>query len=133
MKDKIVIQNLSQKALFNCNRCGFYCQLNVKLSKEDIEKIKSLCFEEGGFIDMKNNTPFLKKIGNHCIFLKTNLNKKTNCAIYNVRPQICRVFPFQRDPNRIYYKCKQADRNFSKRVMMKVIEFHLGIKNQAKE
>lgn len=80
---------------FTCNQCGECCKIVVKLSKEEINKIKNR-----GYKDFLVNDPIksgknncLKRINGICIF-STKKENKYYCKIYDIRPKICRLYPF---------------------------------------
>lgn len=84
---------------FRCERCGKCCEMSiVRISKEDIKRIKREGYDENYFIKRDIMSPGLnkfviKKIGNKCIFLKKK-NGKYFCEIYKVRPLTCQRYPF---------------------------------------
>jgi Fe-S-cluster containining protein len=92
---------------FRCKRCAIYCcKLGGPcLTKEDIEQMESVGYEISEFVEDSK-----RKYGNHslmtsamknrkdgsCIFLRTD--EKGNayeCSIYEIRPILCRLFPFE--------------------------------------
>jgi Fe-S-cluster containining protein len=84
------------KKSFICKRCGECCRHYVLVSRKEIESIKKLGFEDISFVidspyDKRRNC--LKMVGNDCMFLCYD-GKKTFCKIYEVRPTICRTYPF---------------------------------------
>jgi len=82
---------------FDCNRkCADCCKdLTVKLAKKDIEAIKREGFDSGFFLDYDTHigSPVLKLENGKCVFL---VKKKDRyyCKIYEIRPKVCRVYPF---------------------------------------
>jgi Fe-S-cluster containining protein len=92
---------------FKCKRCTIYCCKlgGPNLSKEDIEQIKSAGHKISEFVEDAK-----KQYGNHsrmisalksrkdgsCIFLRTGEKSNVHeCAIYDVRPTLCRLYPFE--------------------------------------
>jgi Fe-S-cluster containining protein len=81
---------------FKCKRCAtFCCKLGgPTLSTRDIERLKKTgCFETD-FLDASNSR--LKSTTNgSCIYLKIDAEKQIyECAVYNHRPALCRLYPF---------------------------------------
>ena len=70
-----------------CLRCGNCCRLRVKLSDEEIKKIKGL-----GYDNFLSFNRYLKKTKGYCIFLKFN-NGISSCSIQDSKPRICNTFP----------------------------------------
>jgi uncharacterized protein len=76
---------------FKCETCGECCiKYIVKLSKQDIEKIKKLGYSEFFERDEHISSFVLKKNDNGCVFL----DKDSSCKIYNDRPSVCKMYPF---------------------------------------
>lgn len=92
---------------FKCKRCAIYCcKLGGPcLTKEDIEQIESVGHKIGEFVEDSK-----RKYGNHslmtsamknrkdgsCIFLRTDEKRNAyECSIYEIRPILCRLFPFE--------------------------------------
>ena len=73
---------------FECKMCGNCCRLRIiSLTDEDIKRLS-----EHGHTDFyvkKGNEYWMKRVKGRCIFLKDDL-----CSIYEIRPEICRNFPF---------------------------------------
>ena len=100
--------HLFEKSLrFRCRRCAIYCcKLGGPcLVKEDIEQIESAGHKTSEFIEDSK-----RKYGNHslltsamknrkdgsCIFLRTDEKRNVcECSIYEIRPILCRLFPFE--------------------------------------
>ncbi len=101
---------------FECIRCGFCCHLDVKLTENDIQRLKAAGKKD--FSKQTDHGIFLKHIGNHCIFLDP---KKKMCKVYDSRPDICRRFPVHSD-GEMSGKCQQ-DRRFGSRISRKIIGF----------
>jgi Fe-S-cluster containining protein len=92
---------------FRCKRYGIYCcRLGPpKLSKEDIEQIESTGYKISEFVEdtkrERGNHSLMaseiksKKDGS-CIFLRANEKSNVHeCSIYNVRPTLCKLYPFE--------------------------------------
>jgi len=75
---------------FKCLRCGQCCKLRVKLSKEDIARIK-----KAGKNDFVEEGSWLKRTNGYCQFLEIKKGK-ARCTIYNSRPEICRWWPVRK-------------------------------------
>lgn len=68
------------------------------LSRDDIERIKTLGFNEDEFCLLNEDGFFqLQNVDGECFFLKNN-----KCQIYDVRPTGCRFYPiiFDLDKNK---------------------------------
>jgi Fe-S-cluster containining protein len=91
---------------FECKRCAIYCcKLGGPcLTKEDIEQIESAGYKTSEFVEdskRKYGEPLMtsemknRKDGS-CIFLRTDEKRNTyKCSIYEIRPILCRLFPFE--------------------------------------
>ena len=93
------MEKLWTKENFKCDRyCGECCKkLIVRVSREDIKKIKKLGYKEEEFLEKDifySNKTNLKKNKEGCIFLKKNKDGKYTCKIRNDRPKTCREYPF---------------------------------------
>lgn len=95
---------------FRCKRCGvFCCRLGgPKLTRKDIERIKQAGYHVKDFLEPVSNSEFkgmpimrgsLKnREDGSCIFLKFDVEKNCyECSIYNSRPVLCRLYPFDFD------------------------------------
>ena len=79
-----------------CSNCGQCCGDILHLSKNEIKRIdeylkkhKIDAYERNILVDYDNTCPF-----------RDNKNKK--CKIYEVRPDICRVFKCDKTPKEVY-------------------------------
>ena len=83
------------KETFVCNRtCADCCQKTVvKLNKEDIKRIKKAGYDDFLEFDYHIKKPVLKHIEGNCVFLGKK-DDKYYCKIYNIRPRICKLYPF---------------------------------------
>jgi Fe-S-cluster containining protein len=91
-----MIPMLSKKT-FKCKRCGECCKkYTIKLYKKDVERIgkkyPTECFTQRFEIGPFNDT-ILRKINGKCMFL-TGKKGHYKCEIYNIRPKICKEYPF---------------------------------------
>jgi Fe-S-cluster containining protein len=98
---------LSKKSLrFKCKRCAVYCcKLGGPcLTKEDIEQIESARYKTSEFVEDSNRkygelvmTSAMKnRKDGSCIFLRTDEKRNAyECSIYEIRPILCRLFPFE--------------------------------------
>ncbi|MFH1294845.1 MAG: YkgJ family cysteine cluster protein [Candidatus Aenigmatarchaeota archaeon] len=75
--------------LWKCKRCGHCCSYNVRMSSEDIKRIQAAGHND--FLSGK----YMKKVNGGCVFLRKNKGI-AKCSIYNIRPRVCREFPFSR-------------------------------------
>lgn len=73
---------------FKCVNCTKCCKLKVDLTNEDIKRINTKI----NYIDNSSGKKIIKRINGYCIFLNIK-EGKSKCAIYNMRPEICRNFP----------------------------------------
>jgi Fe-S-cluster containining protein len=104
---KILDIHLYERNLrFKCKRCAiFCCKLGgPSLTAKDIEQIGSIGYNTSKFVEPAKrhdeNSPFMpsavksRKDGS-CIFLKMDeKSKEYECSIYEVRPTLCRLYPF---------------------------------------
>jgi Fe-S-cluster containining protein len=82
---------------FKCDRtCADCCKyLTVKLDKKDINKIKKAGYDQDFFLKFDNfiESPVLKLTDKGCIFL-IKKDSYYYCKIYDIRPKVCRDYPF---------------------------------------
>jgi Fe-S-cluster containining protein len=98
---------LERNLRFKCKRCATYCcKLGGPcLTKEDIEQIESVGHRASEFVENSR-----RRYGNHslmtsamknrkdglCIFLRKDEERiGYQCSIYDTRPTLCRLFPFE--------------------------------------
>lgn len=99
--------SLLQKGFrFKCKRCAaFCCRLGgPKLSQKDIERIEEAGYNMKDFLEpveseFKGESVMRGSLKNRedgvCIFLKSlEKNNRFECSIYNIRPVLCRLYPF---------------------------------------
>lgn len=100
------IQLLEENLRFKCKRCAtFCCKLGgPSLTREDVERIESSGLDIDNFIErvgkQYGRLVFVSTIKNmkdgSCIFLRKSEEKNIyECHIYNVRPFLCRLYPFE--------------------------------------
>jgi Fe-S-cluster containining protein len=101
------IEFIKTNLTFRCQRCAvFCCKLGApQLSESDIECLKKVGYYTNNFIDATLNGDALsrerKKFLKHkedgsCIFLQQDEEGKSfTCGIYEVRPSLCRLYPFE--------------------------------------
>ncbi len=87
------------KSEFKCQRCGKCCKPVIKLTREDISRIRELGFSDRDFverdpIDEESKGLVMKRIDFKCVFLNIGEDGFTRCKIYGHRPQTCRNYPF---------------------------------------
>ena len=106
-KRQILDIHLYEKNLrFKCQRCAVYCCKlgGPSLTKKDMEQVESIgcdvdeCIEpterQYGTFPFTSNVIKNKKDGS-CIFLRKDKEKGVyECAIYDARPVLCRLYPF---------------------------------------
>ncbi|MDD5112063.1 MAG: YkgJ family cysteine cluster protein [Candidatus Altiarchaeota archaeon] len=78
-----------KKNTFSCEQCGNCCRLRtIQLSKDDITRM-----EKGGlqnFYETAGGEARIKRIKGRCVFLDAG----GSCSVYDIRPEVCRRFPF---------------------------------------
>jgi len=76
---------------FKCEQCAECCKLlTVKISKSDIKKIQEKGYDDFFFqYDENIDSNILERDEQGCVFLDGN-----KCNIYNIRPKVCRDYPF---------------------------------------
>jgi Fe-S-cluster containining protein len=73
-------------------RCGLCCTLLVRLSREDIEELKKLGFDQAYFVDKDTKgAAVLRRTNGYCRFLEIK-EGIASCAIYGSRPKVCREY-----------------------------------------
>ncbi|UCE29445.1 MAG: YkgJ family cysteine cluster protein [Candidatus Bathyarchaeota archaeon] len=106
---QIVNITISQEKIrFRCRRCAtFCCKLGgPNLTKGDIERIEQAGHTAGCFVEpiqkaKRDNLAAYKGCLKHskdgsCIFLKPSFKERSyECAIYDARPILCRLYPFE--------------------------------------
>jgi len=80
----------------NCKKCGYCCTLAVKLSSDDIDRIKRKGFHEGHFIEHMGQSRVLRMVNNYCIFLEIKKGI-AGCQVYDARPKNCVEYPGTRE------------------------------------
>lgn len=81
----------SKKDRFKCMMCGNCCRLRfIHLTKDDVERIQSRGHRD--FYDTVGGERMLKRSRGRCMFV----GKDDSCSIYELRPEVCRKFPFFR-------------------------------------
>ena len=80
---------------FNCDRtCADCCKyLTVKLSTKDIKEIQRAGYDDFMEFDTHIKSPVVKLTDDGCVFL-TKKGDKYYCRIYQIRPTVCRRYPF---------------------------------------
>ena len=77
-----------KEPLFKCQMCGTCCRLRlISITNEDAERIKAA--GHSNFTEKVKNENMMKRDKGRCVFLKDD-----KCSIHEIRPQICRDFPF---------------------------------------
>ncbi len=76
-------------AYFRCERCGECCRtLPISLTWADIERLYKM--EGDSFFDKLDDSAIENCLKTPCPYLRDN-----RCMIYDKRPLVCRVFPFE--------------------------------------
>ena len=89
--------SFSQTSLkFRCQRCAVFCCKcgGPRLSPKDVRDLKRSGKSLALSIDTKDMTMKERKDGS-CILLTVDSDKAYKCSVYNVRPILCRTYPFQ--------------------------------------
>jgi len=76
----------------DCNRCGYCCTLITKITF--LEKLRIMLRGHFNFTDKDSTGRVLKRVNGDCTFL-TRKDGLAICNIYNIRPQVCRDFPYK--------------------------------------
>ncbi|MFH1125768.1 MAG: YkgJ family cysteine cluster protein [Candidatus Altiarchaeota archaeon] len=86
-----------RKGLFSCSKCGNCCRLRfVALTEEDIRRIESKGYQK--FHEKFKDEFVMKRNNGKCVFL----DGSGSCSIYEIRPEVCRNFPFFREFGILY-------------------------------
>jgi Fe-S-cluster containining protein len=96
---QIIGLTLYHRLRFKCKRCAtFCCKLGgPKLSEKDIEQIRRGGYSVEEFLESASNSLKSGEDGS-CIFLKFAAEKNVyTCKIYDFRPALCRLYPFELD------------------------------------
>lgn len=86
-KDVIkAVKTYGRRSDFKCSMCGNCCRfLTTPVTDADIARIR-----EGGYDDfVRDDMKALKRVNGRCMFLKDD-----RCSIHEIRPQVCRDYPF---------------------------------------
>jgi len=107
-KQIVNITFYKQNFRFKCKRCAtFCCKLGgANLNEKDVQRIKEAGYVMDNFLEpmTKRENNSVLKIGSRlgkredgsCIFLRFNNKLKIyECSIYDVRPVLCRIYPFE--------------------------------------
>jgi len=88
-KEDIAIQDiLDILNYFTCKRCGNCCrECNVSLSDEDISNFVKI--SSNSFYDMLSDNPYINEIKPPCLYYIKN-----RCEVNNIKPQVCKIYPF---------------------------------------
>lgn len=79
---------------FKCIKCGDCCKfLIVKVGKRDIDKIKKAGYDDFFGMDSHIRDNVLKRDDEGCVFLAKK-GKEYFCRIYEIRPKVCKDYPF---------------------------------------
>jgi len=81
---------------FRCQRCAvFCCRLGgPRLLKKDIERLEGAGYSREKFHDIEQNGIITRADGS-CIFVSMDSKHGLfRCSIYNIRPTLCRLYPF---------------------------------------
>ena len=97
-----------RKLYFTCRNCGHCCKVKsndddaILLSKTDVERLSiELNLTKRQF---KDKYTFARKgkryLPKPCVFI----NDKNLCTVYNIRPRVCEMYPFNRDMSKYLEK-----------------------------
>lgn len=90
-----------RKDAFVCSTCGNCCRLRfIELTLKNVERIQAKGHKN--FYDEIKNEFVMKRNNGKCIFL----NQDNSCSIYEIRPEVCRDFPFFKKFGLVY--CRSA-------------------------
>jgi len=75
---------------FECKRCGQCCELPVHVTPKEVKRIarqtklqpREFCMDVEGLVYLKHPCPFFEE-------------SEKRCKIYNIRPEVCRLYPFE--------------------------------------
>ncbi len=90
MNRNAIISLYFGKQKFRCIRCGRCCSLKVRLTKDDIKRLKKFSIDK--HIILKKGKPYIRQINGYCPFLNIK-GGRASCSCYEDRPEICRTFP----------------------------------------
>ncbi len=109
---RLIVSPVLKKFTYSCIRCGNCCrerniwlnlpqaekianQLGITLTEAD-DRIFHRCSGEKTELDtfLSTHARKMRLIGDTCPFLDRIDDDHTSCAIYSIRPSICRCFPF---------------------------------------
>lgn len=119
---------------FKCKRCAILCCKlgGPTLSTIDYERLKNAGLCDIDFLDTAHNR-LKSKANGSCIYLNFDAkNRVYSCEIYNLRPALCRVYPFcfEKTSSRcIILKimpCMGIDRHYGELIDEKLINSHLA-------
>jgi Fe-S-cluster containining protein len=81
------IRLYSKRGVFRCLMCGNFCRFkSTNLTAADIKRLTGAGYAD--FYELRGEA-YLKRVRGKCVFLKDD-----KCAVHEIRPQVCRQFPF---------------------------------------
>jgi Fe-S-cluster containining protein len=88
---------------FKCQRCAvFCCKLGgPELNTKDLQRLKHAGYDAEKIVKNTNNENADKKLlkereNGSCVFLDySHESKKHACVIYEFRPSLCKIYPFE--------------------------------------
>lgn len=106
-KQNVDITFYKRNFRFKCKRCAiFCCKLGgPNLTGNDVQRIKDAGYTMNKFLEptakrkgnstLKMQSRLRKRDNGSCVFLRFNVKLKIyECSIYDVRPILCRIYPF---------------------------------------
>jgi len=99
-------------AQFQCLKCGFCCQLDVVLDKEDKSRLRAAGYYQ--FSRKRQGEDIMKKRGSYCMFYKNG------CRVYDIKPGVCERFPFKNDT--MSEHCRQ-NLSWNAQIEQKIVKF----------
>jgi len=73
---------------FTCKKCGNCCkECNASLSDEDINNFVKI--SGNSFYGMLSDNPYINEIKSPCLYYIKN-----RCEVNNIKPQVCKIYPF---------------------------------------
>jgi Fe-S-cluster containining protein len=92
---------------FKCKRCAvFCCKLGgPQLTEKDLEHLKNAGYRQVDSLALSSKEETKQRFGEKrvlkqredgsCIFLQNNGEEAYRCGIYELRPALCRLYPFE--------------------------------------
>jgi Fe-S-cluster containining protein len=82
------IRLYARRGDFSCRMCGNCCRFKtIPVNEEDIKRLIDSGFHD--FHEVRGGENVLKRINGRCLYLADD-----KCLVHDVRPSVCRNFPF---------------------------------------